>query len=509
MSRFNPLTIGLALPLSFMAQAALADLTPQQVWGDWQAYMQSMGYTVQGTPSGDDDLLTVEGINLGVSMADVGGTVQVALGTVTFEQNSDGTVAIVLPDTMPITVTGMDTTAQGEAFSMAMTYAQTGHEMTASGTPENITYDYTAADVTVDLLQTTTGGANPGHEMANIQITLGNLDSSTTMTIGDMRGYDQTGSVDTVSYRILGSDPMTREETATINGEMTGITVEGSGSLPADIASGADMSAMIGAGFDVTGKISYASGKSNIAIEDPNGGYLMNTTSNGGDFGVAVGADGLTYEVAQRDLTLNMTGNGVPFPVDITMAESGFNLSMPVQKSDDPQDFALGLKFGDFTMSDMIWSVFDPAGQLPRDPATIALDLTGKMKLLVDFMNPEAAAKMQGAPGELQALNLNTVLVSAAGAKLEGTGAVTFDGNAPSMVPGLGAPVGEVNLAMSGANGLIDKLVAMGLLPSDQAMGARMMMGLFAVAGASPDTLNSKIEFTQDGQILANGQRLR
>jgi hypothetical protein len=36
-----------------------------------------------------------------------------------------------------------------------------------------------------------------------------------------------------------------------------------------------------------------------------------------------------------------------------------------------------------------------------------------------------------------------------------------------------------------------------------------MMMGLFAVPGDAPDTLNSKIEFTQDGQILANGQRIK
>ena len=50
---------------------------------------------------------------------------------------------------------------------------------------------------------------------------------------------------------------------------------------------------------------------------------------------------------------------------------------------------------------------------------------------------------------------------------------------------------------------------AMGLLPEEQAMGARMMMGLFAVPGDQPDSLKSKVEFTQDGQVLANGQRLK
>ena len=70
-------------------------------------------------------------------------------------------------------------------------------------------------------------------------------------------------------------------------------------------------------------------------------------------------------------------------------------------------------------------------------------------------------------------------------------------------------PVGAVDLSLSGGNGLLDKLIAMGLFPQEQAMGVRMMMGLFAVPGDAPDTLNSKIEFTQDGQILANGQRIK
>ncbi len=509
MSRFTPFTLGLALPVSLMAQAAFADLTPQQVWGDWQAYMESMGYDIQATTSGNDDRLTVSDINLTFPVPENQGTVQMALGTIGFNQNSDGTVAIVLPDTMPVTVSGMETGVDGEEFSMTMNYAQTDHAMTASGTPEKITYLYTAGGFVMDLAQVMIDGTAAPRESAKVQITGSNMNSSTTMTIGDMRGYEQTGSVDTVSYDIVASDPETPAETATVKGTMTGLTIAGTGTLPTDITPGADVSALIGAGFDVTGKIGYATGSSTIDVKDASGGYLMNTSSGGGDFGVAMSGDGLTYDFAQRDLKLNMTGPEIPFPVDVSMAQSGFKLSMPVQKSDDPQDFAFGLTLGDFTMSDMIWGIFDPSGQLPRDPATIAIDLSGKVKLLVDYLNPEVAATMQGPPGELQALNLDNILLSAAGAKLEGTGAVTFDGTAPAMVPGLGSPVGQINLAMSGANGLIDKLVAMGLLPADQAMGARMMMGLFAVAGASPDTLSSKIEFTQDGQILANGQRLR
>jgi hypothetical protein len=62
---------------------------------------------------------------------------------------------------------------------------------------------------------------------------------------------------------------------------------------------------------------------------------------------------------------------------------------------------------------------------------------------------------------------------------------------------------------LRGGNALLDTLVSMGLVPEQEAAGARMMMGLFAVAGAEPDTLNSTIEVQGNGQIFANGQRIQ
>jgi hypothetical protein len=52
------------------------------------------------------------------------------------------------------------------------------------------------------------------------------------------------------------------------------------------------------------------------------------------------------------------------------------------------------------------------------------------------------------------------------------------------------------------------KLVEMGLVPQDQIMGVQMMMGMFAVP-AGEDAYTSKLEVKADGQVLANGQRLK
>lgn len=510
MSRFTPIVLGLALPFSLVAQAAWADLAPQDVWGDWRDYMEGMGYKIAATETVNGDDLTVSNISFSFAVPDTEGTMTMSLGTIDFNQNRDGTVAVVMPNTMPLTVTGKDETADGQPFAMTMNFTQTGHAMTASGTPGAMTYLYTAQAFAMDMTQMQVGDEQMTAQDARMKFTGTNLSSTTTMTIGDMRGYDQTGSIENVSFDIFVKNPDEAEAQGAIKGTMNGITLAGQGEIPLEVAKDADMAMILADGFDVAGTLSYASGNSEFDIKDPeNGNYVMKTASQGGDFAFKVGADGLAYDVAQRDVSVGVTMEMMPFPFEIKMAESGFNIAMPVSKSDEAQDFALGLKLRDFTMSDIIWSMFDPAAQLPRDPATVVLDLTGKAKLLVDWMNPDAAAQMTGAPGALKDVSLGKLLVSAAGARLEGAGNITFDGAAAGLLPGAGNPVGDVDFALAGGNGLLDKLVAMGVLPQDQAMGARMMMGLFAVPSDAPDTLKSKIEFTPEGQILANGQRLR
>ena len=51
--------------------------------------------------------------------------------------------------------------------------------------------------------------------------------------------------------------------------------------------------------------------------------------------------------------------------------------------------------------------------------------------------------------------------------------------------------------------------MAMGLVPADQMMGARMMLGMFAkVVEGEPDTMTSSLEF-KDKHFFANGMQLQ
>ena len=509
MPRLSKMTLGIALPIALMSQAALADLTPTDVWGDWRQYMEGMGYRIDATESQDGADLTVGDISLNMVMPDDAGAMSMSLGSLKFVQNGDGTVSVVMPGVMAMTV---NITPEGTAdpVTVSMNYTQTDHAMTASGSPDEMVYDYSAGTIEFVLEQLQVGAETYGQENAKVNVIGTGVSSSTAMTIAEMRSYQQTSKIDSIQYDIAINNPAEPAKVM-MKGSVANLTMDGGGMIPLVITDAADMAAMIKAGFDVTGQIAYGAGTSNVDVADPvNGNFTMTTSSDGGDLGVKLGADGLAYNGTQNNLAVTANVADLPFPIDLSMAKGGFNLSMPVSKSDDPQDFAFGITLGDFTMSDMIWGIFDPTGQLPRDPATVVLDLSGKAKLLVDFLDPDAVAQLAtDKPGEVQALTVNKVQLDAAGAKLDGSGDFTFDNSDTTTFPGMPKPVGAVDFSLVGGNGLLDKLVAMGLLPEDQAMGARMMMGLFAVPGSEPDTLSSKIEFTEDGQVLANGQRIK
>ncbi|HEX9857573.1 MAG TPA: DUF2125 domain-containing protein, partial [Paracoccaceae bacterium] len=134
----------------------------------------------------------------------------------------------------------------------------------------------------------------------------------------------------------------------------------------------------------------------------------------------------------------------------------------------------------------------------------------GTAKLNVDIMDGDAMASLDGgAPGELNTLDVTALNLKVAGAELTGSGALTFDNSDLVSFDGVPAPTGVIDMKVTGANGLMDKLAQMGLIPEDQLMGARMMLGMFAkVDATAPDTMTSTLEFKDKG-FFANGMQLK
>lgn len=506
MSRVSLSTFTLALPAVLMGQTALADVTAAEVWGDWKQYMQTMGYQISATESANGNDLQVDNITMSMQIPDTPGGATIDFGSMTFVQNG-GAVDVILPNNMPISMT-VEPGPGEPPVDLKMTFAQSGQTMTVSGSPEEMVSTYSADTASVTVDEMTVEGETITSDMLAMSMNLTGFTNTTTMKLGEMRDYQQTGSVASVTYNVNVDNPAEQVK-FDLAGSLDGLTFEGGGLIPTTGVDMSDMAAMLKSGFSVAGVFNYTGGSMQMQGNDPaSGNFAANSSTTGGSLGVNMNADALAYNGELNGLNVSATLPDLPFPVDLTMAQYGFNLAMPISKSDTPEDFAFGITLADFTMSDLIWSIFDPAAQLPRDPATISVDLTGKAKMLMDMMDP-AFAESAAPPAEIHALTIDKLLVSAVGAKVEGSGDITFDNTDMNTIPGMPKPVGAIDLSVNGANGLMDKLVGMGLLPEEQAMGARMMMGLFAVAGSEPDSLTSKVEFTEEGQILANGQRIK
>ena len=510
MPRSSHMLASSALALVMGTSSAFADLTAAEAWGDWVGYMQGMGYALTAEEVQNGNTLNINNINVAMPLEEANGQMTLSLGDLTFVENGNGTVDVVFPQTVPIvtTVTSDDAT---KSAVVSMKYTHDGMKMTMSGTPDDLTYDTSADRVTVSLDGVTVDGKSFGENNAKFLMQMSDLQSTSTMKIGGLRNYQQDMRTGAVSYEFY-MKPPEENGSVDIKGAMAQSSFKGGGNIPKDIAGISSMQVMLDSGFAFNGAFSFGPGSMQMKTVDPQNTLDFSSSSDGGTLNVQMGPEGMAYEGAQTKVSMNAQMAGFPFPLSLSMAQSGFAMKMPVTKSDTAQEFGLAMNLTDFTMSDMLWGIFDPGGQLPRDPATIALDLSGKAKLLFDLLDPKSAEAMSapGAqPGEIESLSINNLVLDAVGARLSGTGDIAFDNTDLQTYPGMPKPVGGIDLSITGANGLIDKLVAMGIVQQEQAMGARMMMGLFAVPGDSPDSLKSKIEFNAEGQMLANGQRIK
>ncbi|WP_299955847.1 DUF2125 domain-containing protein [uncultured Roseobacter sp.] len=507
MTFFTLRTASVALIVGAMASAAQADVSGQDVWNDWKTYFKGIGYDVSADESQSGDTLTVSDIEFTSPETSDAAAVTVSIDRMTFTEAGDGTVEVVFPEVMPLEMSTVD--QGGAKLDIQMEIRPSGANTTVSGMPTQMTSAYTAQSVELLLTELIVDGETIDAANVAMRVIMNGLSGTTQSSVTGKRLYDQRMQATDVDYTLAFISPE-GQDTVDLAGGIDGISFSGESAVPLVVQDASDVSALLAAGMAVKGAFNYSGGSTTMSVKENNAeAFSAETSSTGGKLEVVMGADGLNYSGGQNNLKLAMTTEDFPVPIEVDMARASFNFAMPLQKSDAADDFAVGFSFNDFTMSDLLWGLFDPKAQLPRTPATFVLDLTGKARLLFDFLDPSAAAAVDDpdfTPAELESVDINRLQVTAAGAELTGEGAFTFDTD----TPGAGLkPKGSADLMLVGGNKLLDTLVSIGLLPEDQAMGARMMMGLLAVPGTAPDTLNSKIEINEQGHIMANGQRIQ
>jgi len=321
-------------------------------------------------------------------------------------------------------------------------------------------------------------------------------------------------AVDAASLDILLDliDPETGED-VNISGKVQDLSITADGLIPMEAITAMGLSGDESFPPGLAIDAAYSFGTSNYVISVVDDGMPVTATADiaGGEMSLTLDETQIALDMSTTGLDLVMNVPMLPVPVSISLAEYGLGFAMPLAPSEEAQDFGVGVNLTDLVVSDEIWAMFDPGAILPRDPASILLDLTGTMTVMANLMDSAAQQDMvlNGTPPALPVtMDLNALLVRFGGAEVTGTGAFTFAATDMITYPGTPLPVGKIDLTINGANGLMDKLVQMGLIPEDQVMMGRMMLGMFAVP-AGDDMLTSTIELTPEGGILANGNQIQ
>ncbi len=378
--------------------------------------------------------------------------------------------------------------------------------MIVSGEPDAMDYDITAGQYKIALRDVVDGDVT---FTGDAEISANGIDLSYKTTLGEMRDITYSGTISSVDVLVDIQVPGGAGEYVTAGGKMTGMQTQAAVTMPLD-ANLDDPDSLINEGFAFAG--GYTIDKADYVFD-------INAEGDQASGSISTGASTLTgemnsqtvgYDTKTIDLAISILSSQFPLPVDISIAEYGVGFLMPTGTSEEASDFAMSFDIIDLSISDTIWNLFDAGNVLPRDPATIQIALAGKAKALYDMFDPAQQDALESAemPYELSEVTLETLNINAAGASLIGSGAFTFDNSDMQSFAPLPRPEGEAQVEINGFNGLLDNLVAMGLVPEQDVMGARMMVGMFARA-TGDDQMETSVEIDAQGQVRVNGNRVR
>ncbi|WP_435164695.1 hypothetical protein [Falsirhodobacter sp. 1013] len=449
---------GASLVALCIASAATAAVTPEEVWDNWQALAKSWDQqmTADRTERQGDSLI-VSGVK--VVQDKEGNHLAGTIDRITLADQGDGTVLVTMSERFPMTVVSTPPAVEGEPAPESVTsqvvQSQENLRVIASGDPSNIRNDLTADRVVVAMndVKKSDGTAIP---------------MTMTVTMQGLEGYwegneevDSVTRASDVDMMVKFSDP---EQRASFDTKMQDVAITLAGKTnvaPQSI------------GF--LGQIGFAYVTSTYRLDMAGPKTLLAEGETGaGTTNIDLRGEDMTSDSDVENATLRLSGTQMPFPMDLQMAGARQSVTLPTQP-ERTGPFSMMLDLRDVTASDETWKQFDPKGALPRDPAQLSLSL-------------------HGTEGETPVVTLENLRVLAAGAELTGQGQMTPTPDAVGPTAGLGR--GRVDLTLRGGNGLLDRLVAGGILPAEQEMAARMSLGAFgrAVPGQE-DTITSAIQF--------------
>ncbi len=417
-----------------LSTAAWADVTPEQVWANWKAVSASYGQTLSAaSEEKQGDTLVISGLTIASTFE--GGSVNGKIDTVNFRDLGDGRVEVTMSPEYPLAVE--TTTPEGAKTNVDVTVRQPDLVIIASGTEAETTYDFTAPTVKVSVNEVTTDDKAVD---LTLEVGVAALKGNYVVTGGELTKLASNLAAESASVDMALNDPEAQAK-FNLKGSVSNLAGTSTGTV-LDAAMMTDMAAALKAGFATDAAFTYGAGNFDFDFAEKEQTAKGNASMGGGDIKFALDANRMNYGGSGKDVSITVSSSDMPFPqLTTSYAEAGFNLLMPVSKADEPGDFALLTRLVDFRINDEVWDMFDPGKVLPRDPASVILDTTGKLRWLVDIMDPAQTEAMapDAMPAELNSLDVNDLKVSIAGAEVTGKGGFTFDNTDTTTFPGVPA----------------------------------------------------------------------
>lgn len=496
------LTSALALSVALSSQA-YADVTAEDVWANQQALFQAIGLPLSGNLENDG---TVNGLQMNAVLPQGLGAFKVEMDNMTLTSNDDGTVSITYPSPMTMRLTGG---IEGE-FDVSATIVMTFEEYTlvASGAPSDVTYEDSGQELRLELTEfELDAGEAEEMEMTGFLL-VSDWQNTSRVNEGNLITLTSEGRVsETIADFMVIVDGVTsvnrQESQQSVNVYEVALPVGGIDlmNLSQALRNGLSLSGV----STMEGSISESSTKLDGAVfsEDRTVVGPQKFEFDLSEAGLALAGEAAGFEMRSVQPLL------VPAPMEFAIADTSINLQMPINASDTPTDISYSMSLDGITMGESVWNMFDPAGELPRDPAKFSLDLEAIGTNGLDLLDFQAWANLRSAPPiQVEEATINDLHISAVGAELSAIGAMIFDWTDFETVPGVARPQGEIKINLNGANALMDTLERMGFARAEDLMMPRMMLGMFATP-VGDDQMETVIEVNEQGHILANGQRLQ
>lgn len=437
----------LRLTTSTLALATLTApvfaLTPEELWTTWSAYYANTGYEVsEGTRDLAGETLTLTDVTLKQESAP-GEVVTMTLPELVMTGTGDGGVRSTFGQGMKIVVLTRD--ADDEPVTVNASMTLDGAEVVSTGDAAAHTDTLTAPTMVATLDSVDLPGDDDDLKDVG-RLTVTDLTGTSTYAEGGRNvSSDSRAAKAEYSASVPGEDG-----TVTASGSISDIEATGDMVLPAEgsFNFGKDMAAALRAGATLSGMFKFGAGdhKFDFKGTDEDGAAqsgMMTAREDGVEMTFQLDQAALAAKGVLTGLDYKMTGTEMPLPIAYQMAESTFDIQMPVLKSDTPQPMKFVHSVKGLILDEAIWASFDPEKKLPRDPANLDVDLTGKLRLKVDLFDPEQMKALTEAQEVSEAATATPEPTEAPAPDAQPEAPATADpsaGTAPDEAAGANAP---------------------------------------------------------------------